>query len=68
MSAERLKQLKERSKLRRQLLSQQLGVEEQNFGSILGTKEDARGSSSPGKSVGVDLLLEGNDFQLPGKD
>lgn len=55
MSAERLKQLKERSKLRRQLLAQQLGVEEQNFGSILGKKEESKSSSSPGKLLGSDL-------------
>ena len=55
MSADRLKQLKERSKLRRQLLAQQLGVEEQNFSSALGTKEDV-GSASPGKCQSVDSL------------
>ncbi|XP_065663867.1 N6-adenosine-methyltransferase non-catalytic subunit-like [Hydra vulgaris] len=40
-SAERLKQMKERSKLRRKLLAQQFGLKDElNFGNILGKKED----------------------------
>ena len=40
-SAERLKLMKERSKLRRKLLAQQLGLKDElNFGNILGKKDE----------------------------
>ena len=74
MSSDRLKQVKERSKLRRQLLAQQLGVEEQDFSSILGTKED-RGSASPNKATnggaaggGGGEGSEGNGLQSSGSE
>jgi len=48
MSSDRLKQMKERSKLRRQLLAQQLGVkDESDFSSILGKQEEVKTISVP---------------------
>lgn len=48
MSAERLKQMKEKSKLRRQLLAQQLGAANENdFGTILGKKEQVKTVTTP---------------------
>lgn len=65
MSGERLKELKERSKLRRQLLAQQLGVEEQNFGNILGKKEEAKTPTSAAKTS--ESSNENNELNSPGK-
>ena len=48
MSSDRLKQMKERSKLRRQLLAQQLGAkDESDFSSILGKQEEVKTTTIP---------------------
>lgn len=64
MSAERLKQLKERSKARRQLLAQQLGVDEPFFSTVLGAKDDSKNTSSPNKPL--DLLEASGSSSVAG--
>lgn len=70
MSADRLKQMKERSKLRRQLLAQQLGVKDENdFGDILGRKEEAKVIPAPviGRNSSLTSPTTNEEFKLPGR-
>lgn len=69
MSAERLKQMKERSKLRRQLLAQQLGVKDENdFSSMLGKKEEVKHTTPAiiNRSVSLTSPTANEEFKLPG--
>lgn len=67
MSSDRLKQMKERSKLRRQLLAKQLGTkDESDFSSVLGKQEEIKTkplTNSPSQENSTDK----EKFKLPGK-
>lgn len=72
MSSDRLKQMKKKSKLRRQLLAQQLGAKDENdFGSILGKKEEVKTVSTPTINSNNDdapsSSSSGKECTLPGK-
>ena len=67
--AERLKLMKERSKMRRQLLAQQFGAKDENdFSTILGKHEELKKkeNASVNKSDSVTSPTTLNEFHLPG--
>ena len=67
--AERLKLMKERSKMRRQLLAQQFGAKDENdFSTILGKNEELKKKEnvSVNKSDSVTSPTTLNEFHLTG--